>query len=642
MRKLRLLPDPQSSGTRRIGAMLVDALIVLESFLVALLFRFDGQVPARFWGRQGLWESFWPFVVLAMAVFVAALYESGVYRNVLRYTGVYQGVRVASATFVAAGILVVIVFVVGPDGFEDLTGVQLLKSNPAPLSVILVGSVLAFVQLVAVRLYPRVFYERSLREVGQRQRALIVGTGVAGVELARQLWRTPDAEMKPVGFVENEAGGRGGEQIEGVPVLGGVGDIERLVEEQGVDQVLIALPEVSSEEIDRVWRECVKTDAEVKVVPKLTETLGKGNFSLREIEIQDLLGRQPVNIGLDQLAEFVSGKRVLVTGAGGSIGSELSRQISRLGPARLVLLERDESALYYLNEELNREGHGGAELVVGDVTNAGKVRALFNRLRPHLVFHAAAYKHVPLMELHASEAVANNVGGSVNVARAAGEYGAEKFINVSTDKAVHPANVMGATKRLSETIVRAAAEEYPDTLYASVRFGNVLGSRGSVVPTFQRQIEAGGPVTVTHPEMTRYFMLIPEAVSLILQSGAMADSYGTYLLEMGRPVRIVDLAEKMIEITGAKNVRIKYMGLRPGEKLHETLSEESEQRVATAHPMVFRLIPEGRPPADLLDLAEEMAFLAREGDDERALKLLKRAVPSYPMVAETGAFPDGF
>jgi FlaA1/EpsC-like NDP-sugar epimerase len=621
--RLRRPVDASSSGVRRVAAMVVDAIIVLESFVVALLFRFDAQVPEEFWTR------FWPFAAFSAVVFVVLLFESGVYRNVLRYTGVYQGVRVASATMFAAGILIV----------ANL-GADLVWSRPVPLSVILVGAVLAFVQLVVVRLYPRVFYELSLREIRQTsQRALIVGAGESGVSLARQLWRTPDADLNPAGFVDHTDGRRRGEQIEGIPVLGGVEEIERLVVEEGVDQILIALPEASSEEIDRIWRECIKTAAEVKVVPKLTEFLGQGALRLRELQIQDLLGRQPVSIDLDQLAEFINGKRVLVTGAGGSIGSELSRQISRLGPARLVLHDRDESALHYLNEELAREGFASAELAVGDVTNSEKMRTLFARLRPQLVFHAAAYKHVPLMELHASEAVVNNVGGTLSVTRAAGEFGAEKFINVSTDKAVHPVNVMGATKRLSEMLVRAAAEEYPETLYASVRFGNVLGSRGSVVPTFRRQIEAGGPVTVTHPEMTRYFMIISEAVSLILQAGAMAESYGIYVLEMGRPVKIVDLAKKMIEVTGASGVRIKYVGLRPGEKLHETLSEESEQRAATEHHMIFRLVPKNPPSSDLLEAAEEMAFFALSGDDEKTLKLLRRAVPNYPVV-ESGALPE--
>jgi len=623
---LNRLRDPEnvsSSGLRRVAAMVVDALIVLESLVVALLFRFDGAVPEEFWKR------FWPFAAFSAVVFVVFLFESGVYRNVLRYTGVYQGVRVASATMFAAGTLII----------ANLA-IDFVWIRPVPLSVIMVGAVLAFVQLVAVRLYPRVFYELSLREIRQSsQRALIVGVDEAGVALARQLWRTPDADLKPVGFVDQTGGRLRGGQIEGIPVLGGVEDIERLAVEEGIDQILIALPEASSEEIDLIWRECIKTQAEVKVVPKLTEFLGRGALPLRELQIQDLLGRQPVEIDLDALAEFINGKRVLVTGAGGSIGSELSRQISRLGPAQLVLHDRDESALHYLDEELSREGFASAELAVGDVTNWEKVRALFASLRPHLVFHAAAYKHVPLMELHASEAVANNVGGTLSVVRAAGEFGAEKFINVSTDKAVHPVNVMGATKRLAEMIVRAAAEEYPETLYASVRFGNVLGSRGSVVPTFQRQIEAGGPVTVTHPEMTRYFMIISEAVSLILQAGAMVDSYGIYVLEMGRPVKIVDLATKMIQVMGARGVRVKYIGLRPGEKLHETLSEDSERRAPTTHPMVFRLIPKSPPPSDLLQVAEEMAFVALSGDDEKTLELLQRAVPNYPVV-ESGTLPE--
>jgi FlaA1/EpsC-like NDP-sugar epimerase len=608
----------------------VDALIILESFLLAMLFRFDGSVPEEWW------DSFWLFGALSAVVFIALLFESGVYRSVLRYTGVYQGVRVASATFIATGVLLVMSFAVGPDGFG------VLSLNPVPLGVVLIGAVLAYVQLVAVRLYPRVFYERSLREVEGKDRALIVGAGDEGVALARQLWQTPGADLEPVGFIAADPSAIArlrGEQIEGVPVLGGVEDIERLVKEQGIDQILIALPGASSEEIDLVWRECLKTEAEVKVVPKLTEFLGKEAVRLRELQIQDLLGRQPVEIDLAALAEFINSKRVLVTGAGGSIGSELSRQISRLGPARLVLLDRDESALYYLNEELGREGYAQAELSVGDVTNTDKMHALFSRLRPHLVFHAAAYKHVPLMEVHASEAVYNNIGGTLSVARAAGEYGAEKFINVSTDKAVNPANVMGATKRLSEMIVRSAASEYPETLYVSVRFGNVLGSRGSVVPTFRRQIEAGGPITVTHPEMTRYFMIIPEAVSLILQTGAMTEEYGIYILEMGRPVRIMDLAHKMIEVMGAKDVKIMYTGLRPGERLHETLFEESESRAPTDHPMVFRLIPKNSPSTDLLEAAEEMALLAREGDDERILHLLRCSVPNYPVV-ETGTLPE--
>ena len=604
---------------RRGAAMLVDALIVMESFAVALLFRFNGDVKSPFWG------TFWPFAIFAALAFVLLLNESGVYQSILRYTGIYQGVRVLSATAIAAGGLFIAVFAVGPDGL------RIMNYNPVPLSVPLMGSVLAYVQLVAVRLYPRVFYELSLREVGRRTRTAIVGTGEPGVALAGHIWRTAAMEAQVVGFV-SESRAEVGRHIEGAPVLGVVEDLEELISRHGIDQVIIATPQASREEMDWIWRTSTRASAEVKVMPDIGEFLAEGAIRLRELQIEDLLGREPVDIDLDALSGYINGNRVLVTGAAGSIGKELSRQISRLGPAKLVLLDRDESGLYYLNEELHRDDFFDAETFVGDVTQPERISFVFERFRPELVFHAAAYKHVPMMELQATEAVINNVFGTLNVARAAGAYGAAKFVNVSTDKAVNPVNVMGATKRLSEMVVKNLAGEYPETVYTSVRFGNVLGSRGSVVPTFRQQIEAGGPVTVTHPDMIRYFMTIPEAVSLILQAGAMAEGYGTYVLEMGRPVKITDLARKMIEIMGAPNVGIKFVGLRPGEKLSEELFEEGEEREPTAHGMVFRLSSENMTPpveGDLPDLVDAMVFHARGQEAGKALELLRRAVPNY-------------
>src|SRR5918993_4023241 len=607
---------------RRSAAMLVDAAIVIESFAVALLFRFAGNVDPAFW------SMFWPFAIFAALAFVLLLNESGVYQSILRYTGIYQGVRVASATAIAAGGLFIADFAVGP------YGLGVMDFNPIPLGVILMGSVLAYVQLVAVRLYPRVFYEMSLREVGRQTRAAIVGTEESGVALAGHIWRSATMETQVVGFV-SESPEEVGRHIERVPVLGVVEDLEGLITRHGIDQVIVAKPQASREEMDWIWRTSTQTSAEVKVMPDLGEFLAEGTIKLRELQIEDLLGREPVDIDLDALSDYINGKRVLVTGAGGSIGKELSRQISRLGPAKLVLLDRDESGLYYLNTELRREDFYDTEVFVGDVTHSERISFAFETFRPQLVFHAAAYKHVPMMEQQATEAIVNNVLGPLNVARVAGAYGTSKFINVSTDKAVSPVNVMGATKRLAEMVVRELSLEYTETIYASVRFGNVLGSRGSVVPTFRQQIEAGGPVTVTHPDMIRYFMTIPEAVSLILQAGAMAEAYGTYVLEMGRPVAITDLARKMIEIMGAPNVTIKFVGLRPGEKLKEELSEEGEQRDTTAHPMVFRLSSENvNPPGDsnLSELIDAMVFHARGQEGGRALQLLRRAVPNYSAV----------
>ncbi|MDP8948583.1 MAG: polysaccharide biosynthesis protein [Actinomycetota bacterium] len=600
---------------RRGAAMLVDAAIVIESFAVALLFRFNGNVLPSFW------STFWPFAIFAALAFVLLLNESGVYQSILRYTGIYQGVRVASATAIAAGGLFIADFAAG----------EILNLRPVPLSVVLAGAVLAYLQLVAVRLYPRVFYELSLREIGRRTRTAIVGTEAAGVALAGHIWRSAALETQVVGFI-SDSPAEVGRHIEGVPVLGVVENLEDLITRHGLDQMIIAKPQASREEMDRIWRSCINAGTEVKVMPDLSEVLTQGAIKLRELQIEDLLGREPVDIDLEALSGYINGKRVLITGASGSIGKELSRQISRLGPARLSLLDRDESGLYYLNQELRREDFYDAEIFVGDVTIPERVSFAFERFRPQLVFHAAAYKHVPMMELQATEAIVNNVYGTLNVARAAGAYGAAKFINVSTDKAVNPVNVMGATKRLAEMIVRSTADEYPETVYASVRFGNVLGSRGSVVPTFRQQIEAGGPVTVTHPEMVRYFMTIPEAVSLILQAGAMAEVYGTYVLEMGRPIQITDLASKMIEIMGAPHVQIKFIGLRPGEKLKEELFEESEQRVPTDHPMVFHLLSENMSPPDdsnLSELVDAIVFHARGQEAGKSLDLLRRAVPNY-------------
>jgi FlaA1/EpsC-like NDP-sugar epimerase len=606
-------------GFRRGAAMLVDALIVIESFAVVLVVRLAGDE------QRSEWPFFWPFAILSAIAFVLLLNESGVYRSILRYTGIYQGVQVLSATALAAGGLFLAVFCLGPYGFGITQG------NPAPLSVPLVGSVLAYVQLVAVRLYPRVFYELSLREVGRRTRVAIVGTGEAGVALAGQIWRTAASETQVVGFI-SDSRAEVGRRIESAPVLGVVEDLNELIPQHGIDQVIIAKPQASREEMDWIWRTSIRASAEVKVMPDLGEFLAEGAIKLRELQIEDLLGREPVDIDLEALSGYINGKRVLVTGAGGSIGKELSRQISRLGPAKLVLLDRDESGLYYLNTELRREDFHDAEVFVGDVTHAERVSFAFETFRPQLVFHAAAYKHVPMMELQATEAVVNNVLGTLNVARAAGAYGTSKFVNVSTDKAVNPVNVMGATKRLAEMVVRNLSTEYPETVYASVRFGNVLGSRGSVVPTFRQQIEAGGPVTITHPDMIRYFMTIPEAVSLILQAGAMAEGYGTYVLEMGRPVAITDLAKKMIEIMGAPNVKVKFVGLRPGEKLREELFEEGEERETTSHQMVFKLSSENTsPPGDpnFAELVDAMVFHARGQEAGRALDFLRRAVPNY-------------
>lgn len=600
-------------GLRRGAAMVVDAVIVLESFALALLFRFNGDVPQEFW------SSFWPFVALGAILFVALLYESRVYSSVLRYTGIYQGVRIASATAVATGALLIIDLVAG----EFVTPLR-----PMPLSVVLIGAVLAYVQLVAVRLYPRVFYELSLREIDSPGQAIIVGTGESGVGLERQIERRPEMRLRVVGFASDSPEDLD-KNIEGTPVVGMVEDLGEIIQNYRVDEVIVALPRAGTETMNRIWEVCSENSVKVRVMPSLSEFLEQGSPQLRDLQIEDLLGRDPVDIDLGLLKASVSGRRVLVTGAGGSIGSELCRQIRGFAPESLLLVDRDENALYYLSRELEQGGISGVRAVVADITSPEHIRSLCEEFLPHLVFHAAAYKHVPLMEAHPDGAIANNIGGTVAVARAAGECGAEKFVNVSTDKAVNPASIMGATKRLSEMGVRALSDRYPRTVYSSVRFGNVLDSQGSVVPTFRRQIEAGGPVTVTHPEMTRYFMTIPEAVSLILQAGAMSEQRATYVLEMGHPVSILDLAQKMIGMMGATGVGVQFTGLRAGEKLEEELFEDNESRTATDHPMVFAVKVNGKPDEEFMGSLEEMVGYARDHRTKQALELLRLLSPGY-------------
>ena len=460
--------------------MLVDALIVIESFAVVLVVRMAGNIEGANFERL-----FWPFAIFSAMAFVLLLNESGVYRSILRYTGIYQGVQVLSATAIAAGGLFLAVFCVGPYGFGVTEETRSALRSPARFGA----------RLRSARrrtALPAGILRVSLREVGRRTRVVIVGMGEAGVALAGQIWRTAASQTQVVGFV-SDSHAEVGRRIESAPVLGVVEDLKDLIVQHGVDQVIIAKPQASREEMDWIWRTSIRASAEVKVMPDLGEFLAEGAIKLRELQIEDLLGREPVDIDLDALSGYINGKRVLVTGAGGSIGSELSRQISRLGPAKLILLDHDESGLYYLNTELRREDFHDAEALVGDVTQVERVSFAFETFKPQLVFHAAAYKHVPMMELQATEAVVNNVLGTLNVARAAGAYGTSKFINVSTDKAVNPVNVMGATKRLAEMVVKNLSTEYPETVYASVRFGNVLGSRGSVVPPSASRLRLAAP-----------------------------------------------------------------------------------------------------------------------------------------------------
>jgi FlaA1/EpsC-like NDP-sugar epimerase len=463
----------------------------------------------------------------------------------------------------------------------------------------------------------------------------IVGAGDCGAVLAKELLRSPRLGLQPVAFFSDNYRRRC--SIHGITLVGRPERIEELKDKLQLDEIVIAKPSASPRRIHEILKLVNHAGLVCRTVPSIDQLVaGRVTVTnLRPLDIHDLLGRSSVEISHESVRTVVEGRTVIVTGAGGSIGSELCRQILPHQPAALIMLERSEPQLFAIEQELrNHPSLNGTSLVplIGDISRARRLQQIFQQFRPHVVFHAAAHKHVPLMELQPEEAIYNNVYATSLLADIAVEYAAERFVFISTDKAVNPTNVMGATKRLAEIYLQAVARRQSGTKFMAVRFGNVLGSSGSVVPTFARQIAAGGPITVTHPEITRYFMTIPEAVSLVLQSSVFGNSGDIFVLDMGTPIRIADLARKMIALAGltSEDVEIEFTGLRPGEKLYEELTQDIEVVEATSHPQIARLVcpaprMDGREFVDKLRSACEANKV-----DSQALKLLLASfLPEY-------------
>ncbi|OLS41105.1 nucleoside-diphosphate sugar epimerase/dehydratase [Bacillus sp. MRMR6] len=426
----------------------------------------------------------------------------------------------------------------------------------------------------------RVFRDNYMNQQKNIKRTMIIGAGRGGTMVVRQLLHNPDTDLKPVVFIDDDPL-KQKLDILGIPVVGDSSYITTAVEKYKIDHIVIAIPSLRQSEITRIFDECVKTKAKTQIIPKL-EDLMTGKVSVnqfREVEVEDLLGREPVELDMGSISESVTGKTVLVTGAGGSIGSEICRQICKFKPRKIVLVGHGENSIYLIDMELRKLYQHTIEIVpvIGDIQDRTRIFEVMEEHRPFVVYHAAAHKHVPLMEYNPREAVKNNIYGTKNVAEAADTFGVNTFVMISSDKAVNPPNVMGATKRFAEMIIQSLAQ-HSNTKFVAVRFGNVLGSRGSVIPLFKKQIQAGGPVTVTHPDMTRYFMTIPEASRLVIQSGTLARGGEIFVLDMGEPVKIVDLAKNLIKLSGysIEEIGIHYAGLRPGEKMYEELLNEGE------------------------------------------------------------------
>jgi FlaA1/EpsC-like NDP-sugar epimerase len=588
---------------------------------MAFLIRFDGSIPQEHVG--GL------LALLAVGVPVKAwaLYAFRLSRQSWRHASFRDLARVASAVTVVGAV-------------EVAAGLAIRSQVPLALSALLLTVLLGAVGLVSVRAARRIVHALVRRRLHPRpafdgRRVLVVGAGEAGHLVVREMLRHPDAGLVPIAIVDDDRAKRN-LTIEGVPVAGPLDHIPRLLRSSGIHEVVMAIGSADGALVRRV-RTLVTEVAPampVQVVPGVYELLS-GHVSvsrLREVQIEDLLRRPPVPIDLAPVRGYLAGRTVLVTGGGGSIGSELVRQLVQVGVSRVVALGHGEDGIYRLLEDLARRGVTTEVVpVIADVRDRDRLRSVFDRYRPEVVFHAAAHKHVPLMEANPEQAVLNNVEGIRNVVEVAREFGVKRLVNISTDKAVNPSSVMGGSKRLAECVVKdASSGDSACRTFVSVRFGNVLGSRGSVIPRFRRQIAAGGPVTVTDPHMKRYFMTIPEAVQLVLQAGALASPGGVYFLDMGQPVRIAQLAEDMIRLSGLRphdDIEIEYTGARPGEKLFEELTTNGESAAPTSHPKVFVTDAPDLSGAALHGALDAILGAARLGDGERVVALLREAVP---------------
>jgi FlaA1/EpsC-like NDP-sugar epimerase len=578
---------------------LLDATLVSASLAAMMLVRFDGTVPPAYW------QVFVQFLPQAVLATLACNWAWRLYGQIWRFASIIEARRV-----LLAGVTSVLA----------VFAINEVNGHAIPLSAVVFGGATATMLMGALRFQSRLFaiHRRSSDRLGMR--VLVLGAGDAGVALVRDMLRTPRSGIVPVGILDDDPRMHG-RSCGGVRVLGTFDDLTAVVAERDVHQAVLAVPSAGTVVVRRAADLCDQAGIALRVLPPLAELVDRrvSLRDVRDVRVSDLLGRKQVQTDLDAVRALLHGRRVLVTGAGGSIGSEIARQVTQCDPAELLLLDHDETHLHDTVAQL----HGRGVQLLADIRDREVVDRLFDRHRPEVVFHAAAHKHVPLLETHACEAVRTNVIGTENIVRAAAAHDVVRLVFVSTDKAVRPSSVMGASKLLGEQVTLSAVPR--DASWCGVRFGNVLGSRGSVVPTFVQQIRAGGPVTVTDARMTRFFMSVEEAVQLVLQAATMCHGGEIFMLEMGEPVRIMDLAERMIRISGRRvgtDVEIRVTGTRPGEKLAEELHTPDERPEPTSHPSIVRLHPAALPIDVLETSVHRLAGMAARGDDDGARELL--------------------
>jgi FlaA1/EpsC-like NDP-sugar epimerase len=609
---------------RTVYLIAADIVLLTISILASFLLRFDGTVPEEF--ALVLQK----YIISIILIKLVVLYFFKLYKSLWEYASIEEMMEIVAGVVFANIVFVAFMF---------------FLQAKLPRSVYILTTVFDVMLLGGLRMSYRVFRRYKLFggnfsnmfSTDKRKRIMVIGGGDAGIMTVRELKNRNFQEGEPVVIIDDDPDKRG-KNINGITVEGNRSTIVATANDKNIDEIIIAMPSASRKEIKGIIEECKKTDCKLKILPGVYELIdGNVNISkIREVQIEDLLGREEIHLDTDNINDFLTGKTVMVTGGAGSIGSELARQIARFHPEKLILLDINENGLYAIQQELKwtynkEETTLDFEAKMGSIRDADRLNHLFRKYKPEVVFHAAAHKHVPLMEDSPHEAIKNNVFGTLNLVRTADKYKVEKFVQISTDKAVNPTNVMGATKRICEIIIRTFNTK-SKTEFVAVRFGNVLGSNGSVIPLFKKQIAAGGPVTVTHPEIIRYFMTIPEASQLVLQAGAMAEGGEIFVLDMGEPVKILNLAEDLIKLSGFtpyEDMDIKFTGLRPGEKLYEELLLDGEGITKTKHRKIFI----GKPYfTDMGHLTEHLDNL-RDNIDNRNGKnlrtILKTLVPEY-------------
>ncbi|OPY79852.1 MAG: UDP-N-acetyl-alpha-D-glucosamine C6 dehydratase [Syntrophorhabdus sp. PtaU1.Bin153] len=600
---------------RLVAFLFGDVFLLSLSLYLSFLVRFDWNIPWQY--------PFLFYIPVFVAIKIPLLFMFRMYSMSWSFAGVHEVVNLGEALSFGSMAAAIFVYVVNPDNIF----------SGFPRSIVFLDFILSCLLVGAFRMVRRFYIHIAERPSGDGKKTLIVGAGNAGELIARDIRRHRETNYVVVGFVDDEEGKRGS-FIQGAKVLGATIEIPRLVKEFDIETVLIAIPSATNKDMKRIMSSIRKTPVkEVKIIPGMAKII-EGNITLsdvKEISIEDIIGREQASLNGDDVDRFIEGKRVLVTGAGGSIGSEIVRQVMSHDPNMVLALDIDETELFYLENEI-RLLHQGPSFcsIVADICDEAKIEHIFDRYKPEIVLHAAAYKHVPMMEQYPEEAVRVNVFGTLKLLQASVRCNVEKFVLISTDKAVSPTSVMGSTKRVAEELVKFH-NAGNHSKFMAVRFGNVVGSRGSVIPIFKNQILKGGPVTVTHKDMTRYFMSIPEAVALVLQAGAMGEGGEVFMLDMGEPVRILDVAREMIRLSGLepdKDIPIVFAGMRKGEKLHEELLTPLETTERTTHPKIFTAKNEV-VKNDITTRIRAFNQLLGNPEKSKIVSLLKEIIPAY-------------